>query len=108
MSRIPDQKRERICALFAAKVPVRAIAEQFGVQAPAIWRSLRRWGILPPYNRSPGRGPARKRPLPDVSGAEPNIADLPPRVERDPCPRCGVRADVGCSHSASYGLTVAA
>jgi hypothetical protein len=23
---------------------------------------------------------------------------LPPRVDRDPCIRCGVRADVGCGH----------
>jgi hypothetical protein len=21
-----------------------------------------------------------------------------PRVSRDPCPRCGVRGDIGCSH----------
>jgi hypothetical protein len=24
---------------------------------------------------------------------------LPPRVDRDPCPYCGTRADVGCRHS---------
>ena len=23
---------------------------------------------------------------------------LPPRVDRDPCPRCGVRRDFGCAH----------
>lgn len=44
------------------------------------------------------RGPsihthARPRPIPDEL--------LPPRVDRDPCPRCGVRADVGCRHRAA-------
>lgn len=33
---------------------------------------------------------------------EPRIgaADLLPRVDRDPCPRCAVRRDIGCAHSA--------
>ncbi len=26
-----------------------------------------------------------------------------PRVERTPCPRCGVRGDIGCKHSARLG-----
>jgi hypothetical protein len=35
---------------------------------------------------------------------------LPPRVDRDPCPRCGVRRDIGCVHSSralgtTFGLT---
>jgi hypothetical protein len=29
----------------------------------------------------------------------PPLSSLPPPVHRDPCPRCGVRRDVGCSHS---------
>ncbi|WP_077228576.1 hypothetical protein [Sphingomonas hengshuiensis] len=23
---------------------------------------------------------------------------LPPRIDRDPCPRCGTRGDLGCRH----------
>ncbi len=30
---------------------------------------------------------------------------LPARVDRDPCPRCGVRADIGCRHSPVRRLT---
>jgi hypothetical protein len=109
----PDlQRRERVCKMFADKVPVKDIAEVFGVQPPAIWRALRRYGILPPYQRRTdgGRGPRPKRRMDDISGAASNIDDfdLPPRVERDPCPRCGVRADIGCQHHAPFGLTVAA
>lgn len=26
-----------------------------------------------------------------------------PRVDRNPCPRCGVRGDVGCRHQAAAG-----
>lgn len=29
----------------------------------------------------------------------PPPAVLPPAVDRDPCPRCGVRGDFGCPHS---------
>lgn len=29
----------------------------------------------------------------------PREEELPPPVFRDPCPRCGVRADIGCPHS---------
>lgn len=32
-----------------------------------------------------------------VEGERVEIADIP-RVWRDPCPRCGVRADIGCEH----------
>lgn len=30
------------------------------------------------------------------------LEQLPPRVERDPCSRCGVRADVGCQHRLAF------
>lgn len=29
----------------------------------------------------------------------PEVRPLPQPVDRDPCPRCGVRHDVGCNHS---------
>lgn len=28
----------------------------------------------------------------------PDENNLPPRIDREPCPRCGVRADIGCDH----------
>lgn len=30
--------------------------------------------------------------------AETLAVPLPPRVDRDPCPRCNVRGDIGCAH----------
>lgn len=32
--------------------------------------------------------------------------DLPPRVYRDPCPRCGARGDVDCGHTATLLLVL--
>jgi hypothetical protein len=35
-----------------------------------------------------------------------NIETAPRAVDRDPCPRCGVRADVGCSYApVHFGMT---
>lgn len=40
-----------------------------------------------------------EKPIPDE--------DLPPRIaDRTPCPRCGVRADIGCSHNTYGALSV--
>lgn len=36
--------------------------------------------------------------LAGTSADDPGEAPLPPVTTRDPCPRCGVRADIGCSH----------
>jgi hypothetical protein len=50
------------------------------------------------------RGPSTTR----RAGLDPaSDPPLPPRgPERDPCPRCGVRADVGCGHRRIAGLLV--
>lgn len=78
-------------------------ARMLNVQRPAIWRRLRSGGALPPYNSSPrgGFGPRPKRVRVRVT-----VESLPPRVDRDPCPRCGVRADVGCNHGYVRSLGV--
>jgi hypothetical protein len=36
--------------------------------------------------------------------ARENRPNLPPRVYRDPCPRCGCRGDLDCGHTASVLL----
>lgn len=36
-----------------------------------------------------------------VAKEKPDDQHLPPAVYRDPCPRCGVRADLGCAHHAA-------
>lgn len=45
--------------------------------------------------RTAGRMPGPPR-SPVRSPKEPRV--LPPRIFREPCPRCGIRADVGCVH----------
>jgi hypothetical protein len=53
--------------------------------------------VPPPPNNFQAK-PHRARP-PHVAAAASDDEDLPPAVFRDPCPRCGVRADIGCPHS---------
>lgn len=80
------------------------LATMFGVQRPAIFKTLRRWGVLPPYGTAePGKkGPRPKddkerRAKMDAYKSR-KVESLPPRVYRDPCWRCGTRADYGCHH----------
>jgi hypothetical protein len=71
-------------------VVVGQLATRFNVRRPAIWRSLRDSGVLPPYNK-------RSRPI--VCGDPPDKPAPPqPGVSRDPCFMCGTRGDLGCSH----------
>lgn len=46
---------------------------------------------------------ARQRSSARAAGCTPDLDPPIPetRVDRDPCPRCGVRADIGCAHSRS-------
>lgn len=91
---------------------VSELAARFDVQRPAIWKALRVGGVLAPY--APRQDGGAGRPL---GGGEPGYTEhrrersvevaiarrpeFPPEqfVDRDPCPRCGVRGDIGCSHS---------
>lgn len=50
-------------------------------------------GHLPPAR--PDSRKRREKPVVAVTEV------LPPIVNRDPCPRCGIRADIGCAHNAS-------
>jgi hypothetical protein len=89
-------RRERMCARWKAGVEVKLIAQEFGVQNPAIWRALRKAGLLPPYAPKVPGGPGKPRApkaVPEAGPAAPLVL-----VERNPCPRCGVRGDVGCAH----------
>lgn len=69
------------------------LSEAEGVGRPAIWRRLRSGGALPPYSTRTNKTARRTR-------SEIVIEKLfAPRVDRDPCPRCGVRGDIDCGHS---------
>jgi hypothetical protein len=81
---------------------VTGLAAHFHVTRPSIWRRLRIGGVLPPYGT---RGPLRKKRRPNREIKQDK--DCQPRVDRDPCQRCGVRHDIGCNHSrAPLGMTL--
>lgn len=69
------------------------LAKLEGVQRPAIWRRLRAGGALPQYRSS-----AKKYPYKPLSQYKTHVERKMERVDRDPCPRCGVRSDIGCKH----------
>lgn len=72
------------------------LAEWYNVQRPAIWRRLRAGGVLPGYrSKNVQRFQRPRRKHSDIRDEK----MAAPRVDRDACPRCGVRADIGCKHS---------
>lgn len=87
-------KAHQMGEMFKRGADVGEIACRFSVQNPAVWKALRRIGLLPPYEKRPnGTGPS------SVKLRKPKVVTAPPpRVDRDPCTYCGVRADVGCRH----------
>jgi hypothetical protein len=108
-----------ICEDFARSIgngstageAVAALAALHDVQRPAIWKRLRNGGVIPPYaprqdggkgrpagGGVPGYTAVRRRRSQDHREQQ-EAKPLPPRIDRDPCPRCGVRGDFGCSHS---------
>lgn len=117
MSRAVRQQTLDICAAFRAadnrgedrSIVVSNLACLYNVQRPAIWKALRNGGVLPPYARrvDGGKGRPRGGGMPGYSEnrrrrSKSQISDEKaemPRVDRDPCQRCGVRHDIGCHHT---------
>lgn len=93
----------RTCEMYSAAIAcgeapgdvVGELATMYGVQRPAIWRRLRAGRLLPPYGSGRRIGNPRRKSPTEADDARSAM----PRVDRDPCPRCGVRHDVGCNHS---------
>jgi len=84
---------EEMTALWRQKVPVEQIARKFGVLRPAVYKALRRTGVLPPYEPT---GNVRQI----VRGLQVSNPIIIP--DRTPCFKCGVRADLGCKHQVKY------
>lgn len=78
--------------LYRSGVPVSAIAERFAVRKATVYKALERAGVSP--TRMKNRRPRVNATTPGI----PVRAELLPRVDRDPCPRCNVRGDIGCKH----------
>jgi hypothetical protein len=109
-----SDKIRRTCDLFSRAIAagedrsdvVGQLAAADGVERPAIWRRLRTGGVLPPYKTartkeySASYADKNRREIASAKLRAQLKASLEatPRASRDPCPRCGTRGDVGCSH----------
>lgn len=73
------------------KLPVRAIAEQLSITRSAVYNALVRAGAMTrvPVGSRQERERLRYGPIDEGSLHF---------VQRDPCFKCGTRADVGCRH----------
>jgi hypothetical protein len=88
---------QEMCSLFLKGASAADIASRYGVQSPAVWKALRRGGIIADYQaRNTSRRVASAPATPLATTAVQSAPVV--RVFRDPCPRCGVRPDVGCRH----------
>ena len=110
---VVSTRTHQMCQHYQRGMPVSEIATKFGVQNPAVWKALRRGGIIAPYKAKKAGGPGRpiggglpgyteKRLAKSAAYISAKESREPPRplvvVDRTPCPRCGVRGDIGCSH----------
>jgi hypothetical protein len=98
-----DEMYEETGARFKARMSagevrgsvVQELAGIYNVEPATIRQRLRRLGL---WQNDPKMAAARdrnrRRELPAPKLDEP----LPPPVYRDPCARCGTRADMGCRH----------
>lgn len=109
----------KTCEAFARSIAngcssreaVAELAALNDVQRPAIWKRLRAGGIIAPYapSHTGGKGRPRgggmagytenRRERSEAFHDDRRLSLEQPRVDRDPCPRCGVRGDIGCGHS---------
>lgn len=95
MTRAEQKARaEQMAAMWRKGATAEDIAGTVGVKRPAVYQALRRTGMLPPYGKRLGRRAVK-------------MAAALPVIARDPCPRCGTRADYGCAHTLATGLAIA-
>lgn len=86
------------------KLDVPTIAKRLGVGRPCVLKRLERAGLYTPTRQNQRR---RKVHVVSDCDADPD-ALAAPRINREPCTFCGVRADIGCKHSRQNWWTVLA
>jgi hypothetical protein len=111
---MPSQSSEQcatICRIYQRAVAagedksdvVGELSAQYGVQRPAIWRALRRGGLLADYVKRVTKQPEHKaKPVLLTTQEKRDALEARPRVESEPCFLCGVRPDVSCRHKRAY------
>ena len=77
------ERRAAYCRAFTAGETIPEIACRFNATRQAVYNHLKLAGLV---------GPTRQL-------GEPVEIPEAQFVDRDPCPRCAVRRDVGCHHS---------
>ena len=86
------EQAAQVVQLWNAGLSASQIAVRVGKARNSVLGKIYRLGLNP--SQAPDRlYPMRRRPRPK----EERLARM--GVDRTPCPRCGVRADLGCSHT---------
>lgn len=80
-----DEMIRDVCASYSAGEQASAIANRWGISPSSIYNFLYRAGV-------PIRSHSNR-----LMASTP-LENQPPRVDRDPCFKCGVRGDIGCCH----------
>jgi hypothetical protein len=78
------------------------LATHYGVKRPLVWKALRSGKVVPPFRPNPDRVRMPSSDPSLESASRQRAAALRPMVE-PPCPRCNVRADIGCKHQPPSG-----
>lgn len=96
----PARLAKRDAALLDARLrmpppSLAALAEEFGLSVSSVGRALKRAEKARSLPRKRVRG--LHLPEPVVAAPAPFQPDFH-AIDRSPCPRCGARGDIGCSH----------
>lgn len=105
-NRMPDIIRMYV----EEKLSPSTIATRIGVEPPTIRRRLHAAGVYEKTGKTGGQLGRREGPKRSHGGdtrMDPAIINGP-RVHREPCGFCGVRADFGCKHQGRNIITILA
>ena len=89
-------RADEAAAEYAVTGDFDQVMRTWGIRRDNLIVLLRRRGLMPQF----GNQEAAAKPKPRINGAgqvAPNLVFTP--LEREPCWRCGTRADVGCIHN---------
>ncbi len=87
--------KERAIAAFRRLQNLKDAAIESRVPISSLRDWLRQAGI--PFTETANRERVKPSRQPERRESQRDIANLP-RVDRDPCPKCNTRKDIGCKH----------
>jgi transcriptional regulator with XRE-family HTH domain len=95
-----DQRDTAIVAAHLSGSTQRAICERFGLSAPRVSQILTSKG----FRRYAKSARSIVFHADDSQVDRPDDNNLPPAVDRDACPFCGVRRDIGFRHARALSM----